>query len=73
MIRRRLLFIAAGVTVTVTILGAVALNQVKVYRGRQARAALMQQRHPVVPQPPAVVQQRRALFDMLQPVALDQL
>jgi len=69
-IRRRLLFIAAGVTVTVTILGAVALNQVKVYRGRQARAALLQQRHPVVPQPPAVVQQRRALFDMLRPVAL---
>ncbi len=38
------------------ILGAVVRNQVKVYRGRQAAAAL--------------VQQRRALFEMLQPVAL---
>ena len=43
-------------TVIVAILGAVARNQVKVYRGRQARAAL--------------VQQRQALFEMLQPVAL---
>jgi len=58
------------VTVTVTILGLVVRNQVKVYRGRQARAALMQQRHPAVPPPPAVAQQRQALFDMLQPVAL---
>ena len=41
---------------TVAILGAVARNQVKVYRGRQARAAPMLQ--------------RQALFDMLQPVAL---
>ncbi|MGH9256450.1 MAG: hypothetical protein ACRD3C_17970 [Vicinamibacterales bacterium] len=57
-------------TVTVAILGLVARNQVKVYRGRQARAALMQQRHPVVQQPPAVVQQRQALFEMLRPVAL---
>ena len=30
----------------------------------------MQQRHPVVQQPPEVVQQRQALFEMLQPVAL---
>ena len=30
----------------------------------------MQQRHPVVPQPEAVVQQRRALFEMFQPVAV---
>ena len=30
----------------------------------------MQQRHPVVPQPLAVVQQRQTLFDMLQPVTL---
>ena len=48
--------IAAGVIVTVTTLGFVVRNQVKVYRGRQARAASMQQ--------------RQALFDMLQPVAL---
>jgi hypothetical protein len=68
--RRRIWLIAAGATVTVAILGAVALNQVKVYRGRQARAAVRLQRHPVVQQPDAVVQQRQALFDMLQPVAL---
>jgi hypothetical protein len=70
MTRRRFWLVAAGVTVIVAILAAVVRNQVKVYRGRQARAALMQQRHPVVPQPLAVVQQRQALFDMLQPVAL---
>jgi hypothetical protein len=51
------------VTVIVAILAAVVRNQVKVYRGRQARAALEQQRL-------AVIQQRQALFDMLQPVAL---
>jgi hypothetical protein len=54
--RSRMWVIAAGVIVTVTTLGFVVRNQVKVYRGRQARAALMQQ--------------RQALFDMLQPVAL---
>ena len=70
MTRRRFWLVAAGVTVIVAILAAVVRNQVKVYRGRQARAALMQQRHPVVRQPLAVVQQRQALFDMLQPVAL---
>jgi hypothetical protein len=68
--RRRFWLIAAGVTVIVAILGLVVRNQVKVYRGREARAALRQQRHPVVPQPAAVLQQRQALFDMLQPVAL---
>ena len=30
----------------------------------------MQQRHPVIPLPPEVVQSRQALFEMLQPVAL---
>jgi hypothetical protein len=54
--RDRLWVIAAGTIVTVTILGLVVRNQVKVYRGRQARAASMQQ--------------RQGLFDMLQPVAL---
>ena len=48
----------------------VVRNQMKVSRGRQARAALMQQRHPVVQEPPEVVRRRQALFDMLQPVAL---
>ncbi len=70
MSKHRLWLVAAGVAVIIAILGAVVLNQVKVYRGRQARAALRQQRHPVVPQPPEVVRQRQALFDMLQPVAL---
>jgi hypothetical protein len=69
MMRRRFWPVAAGVIVTV-VLGLVVRNQVKVYRGRQARAALMQQRHPVVPEPPAVMQQRRALFEMLQPAAI---
>lgn len=68
--RRRFWLVTTGLTVTVAILGAIVRNQVKVYRGRQARAALMLQRHPVVQQPPAVVQQRQALFDLLQPVAL---
>jgi hypothetical protein len=68
--RRRFWPVAAGVIVIVAILAAVVRNQVKVHRGRQARAALVQLRHPVVQEPLAVVQQRQALFDMLQPVAL---
>lgn len=68
MTRRR--SIAAGVLVIVAILGVVVRNQVKVYRGRQVRAALVQERHPVVQQPIEVVQQRQALFDLLRPVAL---
>ncbi len=70
MSRPPLWLVAAAVAVLVAVLGLVVRNQVKVYRGRQARFALMQQRHPIVPQPPAVVQQRQALFDMLQPVPL---
>jgi hypothetical protein len=56
--------------VIVATLGAVVRNQIKVYRGRQARADLMQQRHPVLPQPLDITQRRQALFTMLQPVAL---
>ena len=69
MTRRRIWLIAVGVAL-IAVLAAVARNQVKVYRGRQARAALVQQRHPKVQQPHAVLERRRALFDMLQPVAL---
>ena len=69
--RRRFRLVAAGATLTVVVLGLVVRNQVKVYRGRQARAALMLQRHPALPQPPEVVQQRQALFDLLKPVALN--
>lgn len=63
--RRRLWLVAAGVTAIVAIL--VVRNQVKVYRGRQARAAAttQQQRHAVFE-----LQRRQALFEMLQPVAL---
>jgi hypothetical protein len=68
--RRKLWIVTAGVTVIVAVLGLVARNQVKVHRGRQARAALLQQRHPAVPEPASIVEQRRALFEMLRPVAL---
>jgi hypothetical protein len=68
--RRRFWLAAAGVTVIVATLGAITRNQIKVYRGRQARAALMKLRHPAVQQSPAEVQQRQALFEMLQPAAI---
>jgi Methyltransferase FkbM domain len=68
--RRRFWVVAAVATVTVAILGAVVRNQVKMYRGRQARAALSQERHRKVSVPVRVAQQRQGLFDLLQPVAL---
>jgi hypothetical protein len=68
--RRRFWLIASGAIVIVVTLGLVVRNQIKVHQGRLARAALAQQRHPAVPEPPAVVQQRQALFDLLRPVAL---
>ncbi len=69
MMTRRRLVIAAAIVIAV-VLGAVIRNQVKVYHGRQARAALMRERHPVETEPAAVVAQRQALFDLLQPIAL---
>jgi hypothetical protein len=69
-IKRRRWLVAAGVTVIIVTLGTIARNQLKVYEGRQARAALKALRHPVVPQSAALVGRRQALFDMLQPVAL---
>jgi hypothetical protein len=42
--------------VSVILVGAVVANQLKVHRGRQARAAVVEQRH--------------ALFELIQPVAL---
>jgi hypothetical protein len=66
--RRRLL--TAGVVAIVVILGAIVRNQVKVYQGRQARAALFHQRHPIEPEPIEIARQRQALFDLLRPVAL---
>jgi hypothetical protein len=66
--RHRLWLVAAATLALVATL--VARNQLKVYRGRQARAALMQQRHPVVQQAAHVTERRQALFDMLQPVAI---
>jgi hypothetical protein len=68
--RRRSVVVTTGVVVFLVIAGAVIRNQVKVHFGRQARFALKQQQHPGGPQPPDVVEQRRALFDMLRPVAL---
>jgi hypothetical protein len=59
-----------GLIAIVVILGAVVRNQIKVYRGRQARAALLQQRHPTVQEPIETVRQRQALFDLLRPVAV---
>ena len=67
---RRFWLATAGVIAIVAIIGGVVRNQIKVNRGRQARAALLRQRHPPVPQPLAVMQQRRVLFETLQPVAL---
>jgi hypothetical protein len=68
--RRRFWIVAAFATVTVVILGAVVRNQLKVYRGREARTALSQQRHRKVPVPYKVAEERLALFELLRPVAL---
>ena len=54
--RRRSWVLNAAIIVAVVVVGLVVRNQVKVYRGRQLRDA--------------VVFQRQLLFDMLQPVAL---
>ena len=70
MSRRLGTLVAAGVTVLIVSAGLVIRNQVKVHRGREARAALMRQRHPVEPVPAAVEKQRREIFALLQPVAL---
>jgi Methyltransferase FkbM domain len=68
--RRRLWLLATAATLFVAILGAVIRNQVKVYRGRQARAALAGLELEKRRQLAAEHQQRQALFDLLQPVAL---
>jgi hypothetical protein len=69
-VTRRRRWVAAGVVVVVLAAAAVIRNQIKVDRNRQARFAEFQQRHPVVPLPPEVVQQRQLLFDLLQPVVV---
>jgi hypothetical protein len=66
---RRRVATVAGAVIVLT-LGAVVRNQVKVHRGRLARAEAMQRRHPVIPLPPEVVSARQALFAMLQPVTI---
>jgi hypothetical protein len=76
--QRRLWLIAAGVTVIAVILGAVVRNQVKVYKRRQARAALQliqreaerRQAEFAQRQQAELAQQRQALFAMLQPIAV---
>ncbi len=69
MFTRRRLWVVAGV-VAVLVGGTIVRNQVRVYRGRLARAAQMQRRHPPIQQSPEAARYRQALFDMLQPVAL---
>ena len=55
--------IAAVATLLAITIGLVAMNQVEVYRERRARSAEAKARR-------ALVKQRFALFDLLQPVAL---
>jgi hypothetical protein len=62
--------VAAVVALVAAALGAVARNQVKVYRNRQARAASMPHLDPPPRRPPTTIEKRRALFDLLRPVAL---
>jgi Methyltransferase FkbM domain len=60
---RRRFWLIAGATLIAVILGAVVRNQIKVYQGRQART--LQERQELFDR-----EQRRGLFEMLQPVAL---
>lgn len=69
MIRRR--WTAAAIAIVILAgIGAVARNQLKVYRNRQARAAAAP--HQDAPGRPrrTISEKRQALFDLLQPVAL---
>jgi hypothetical protein len=66
----RRIWLAASAALLIVAVAAVARNQVKVRRGRVARALAMQQRHPVIPLPADVVSRRQVMFDMLQPVGL---
>lgn len=70
MSRRRFWLVAAGVSVLIAVLGAVAANQAKVYRGRQARAAMLRDRYATIEYPPTEGQLRDALFRMLRPVTV---
>ena len=63
MVDRRRFWLIAGALLVAVILGAVVRNQVKVYRGRQARS--VQERRELFDR-----EQRGILFEMLQPVAL---
>lgn len=56
---RRRLLVAAGVALTVVIMGAVVRNQVRVYNNRQSRGNEARE-----------ARLRRSLFEMVQPVAL---
>jgi hypothetical protein len=60
---QRRFWLIAGALLVAVILGLVVRNQVKVYRGRQARS--VQERRALFDR-----EQRRVLFEMLQPVAL---
>jgi hypothetical protein len=60
---RRRVWLIAALTLMTVVLGLVVRNQVKVYRGRQARSVDERQRS-------FDQSQRRILYDLLQPVAL---
>jgi hypothetical protein len=62
-VTNRRFWLITGVILIVVILGLVIRNQVEVYRGRQARAALNRPRA-------AVIEQRQTLFDLVQPIAI---
>jgi hypothetical protein len=66
MTNRRFL-LATGLILIVVALGLVIRNQVKVYQGRQARAALDRARVASMAQRQA---QRQELFDLVQPIAI---
>jgi len=66
---QRWMMAIAGVLILV-VGGAVVRNQVKVRNGRVARAEVKQRQHPVRPEGADVVSRRKALFDLLRPVAL---
>ena len=63
MVDRRRFWLIAGATLIAVILALVVRNQIRVYRGRQARTAQVRQEL-------FDTAQRRILFEMLQPVAL---
>jgi hypothetical protein len=69
-VSRRRWIAAAFAIVILAGLVAVARNQLKVYRNRQARAAAVPHQDSRGHPPSTISEKRQALFDLLQPVAL---